>query len=359
MTATAAILAPTVHVRRTEPTPTIVFDTYWHFAAKRQELYFSRLRSAQGPWTTDPILAGHRFTNAYRAADRVSQFLIRNVIYSGNHSPQDTVFRTLLFKLFNKIETWQLLNDRFGDLQIRTFNVDAFDRVLREAIGAGARIYSAAYIMPNAPRQDETSFKHRTHLDLLSHVLNENVHLRVLDVQSMSRLYETLLGLPSIGPFLAYQYTIDLSYSEHLPFDENDFVQPGPGALNGLSKCFSSLGDYSPADAIAWVAERQEAEFAQRGLRFLTLWGRPLHLIDCQNLFCEVDKYARVAHPEFSERTGRSRIKQRFSPGGPIPSPWFPPKWKLDTAAAEAVVVEPEVQSPFGKGFTPQMSLEL
>lgn len=324
-----------VFARRTEPQPTVVYNTYWEFAAKRQEVYFGRLRKLRGPWTKDRILAEHRFTNAYRAADRVSQFLIRNVLYVGGLGAAETVFRTLLFKLFNKIETWQLLEREFGELCASSFDVAAFDRVLSNARQDGVRIYSAAYIMPNAPRHDETSLKHRTHLDLLAHVLKNDLHLRMLEARSMKALYEALLSLPSIGPFLAYQYAIDLTYSEYLPFSENDFVQPGPGALNGLSKCFSSLGDYSPAEAIAWVTERQTREFADRGLYFQTLWGRPLHLIDCQNLFCEVDKYARVAHPEFSAGTGRSRIKQKYSPSGAMPRPWFPPKWNLDTSEAE------------------------
>jgi hypothetical protein len=29
------------------------------------------------PWTSDPIIQVHKFTNAYRAADRVSQYLIK------------------------------------------------------------------------------------------------------------------------------------------------------------------------------------------------------------------------------------------------------------------------------------------
>lgn len=321
--------APTFQVRRSEPKPSRVFDTYWSFAAERQAIYFARLASAEGPWTSDKILATHRFTNAYRAADRVSQFLIRQVIYDKSHSPQDTVFRTLLFKIFNKIETWELLSAEFGDLSLSNFNIETFDRILSKAIVSGNRIYSAAYIMPNAPKSGPTRFKHRTHLELLARIVDEDIHLRILNSPSMRALYETLLSLPSIGPFLAYQYSIDLMYSDHLPFSENDFVQPGPGALDGLAKCFVTLGDYTPADAIAWVVERQEKEFAARELEFKTLWGRPLHLIDCQNLFCEVDKYARVAHPEFSVSTGRTRIKQRYMPSGNMPRPWFPPKWQL------------------------------
>lgn len=331
MTFASSSPSPIVHVRRSEPTTTRVFDTYWTFAAERQAMYFARLTDAIGPWTFDKILSQHRFTNAYRAADRVSQFLIREVIYGDKYSAEDTVFRILLFKIFNKIETWQLLRARFGELRIESFNAEAYDRVLAEALRSGARVYSAAYIMPNSLRGESTNFKHRTHLDLLAYVLREGIHVQMLEARSMMALYRLLLALPGIGPFLAYQYTIDLMYSEYVGFSENDFVQPGPGALSGIAKCFASLGEYSPSDVIAWVTERQDREFAVRGLKFKSLWGRPLHLIDCQNLFCEVDKYARVAHPEFNGAAGRSRIKQRYSPSGAMPHPWFPPKWRLDT----------------------------
>ncbi len=61
--------------------------------------------------TADEILSTYKFTNAYRAADRVSQYLIREVIYHGDQSPENLFFRTLLFKIFNKIDTWELLVD--------------------------------------------------------------------------------------------------------------------------------------------------------------------------------------------------------------------------------------------------------
>jgi hypothetical protein len=57
-------------------------------------------------------------------------------------------------------------------------------------------------------------------------------------------------------------------------------------------------------------------------------------LIDCQNLFCEVDKYARVVHPEAQGTSGRTRIKQNFCVNSmPLPQ-WYPPKWRLDPASA-------------------------
>ena len=44
------------------------------------------------------------------------------------------------------------------------------------------------------------------------------------------------------------------------------------------------------------------------------MWGRQLQLIDCQNSFCEVSKYARVKHPDITGVNDRNRIKQVYRP---------------------------------------------
>jgi len=109
-----------------------------------------------------------------------------------------------------------------------------------------------------------------------------------------------------------------------------EFVVPGPGARDGIRKCFSDLGGLNEADIIRMVADRQQIEFERLGIEFKSLWGRPLQLIDCQNLFCEVDKYARHAHPDVVGITGRTRIKQVFR-STPLPIEyWYPPKWGLN-----------------------------
>ena len=119
-----------------------------------------------------------------------------------------------------------------------------------------------------------------------------------------------------------------------------DFVVPGPGARDGLRKCFSSFGDFSECDLIRLVADTQHDEFSSRALPFRSLWGRPLQLVDCQNLFCEIDKYARVAHPDFSGITARHRIKQRYSPGLDLPVPWYPPKWEINDKIPESLALQ-------------------
>src|SRR5271165_4654436 len=95
----------TITIGRREVTVTPVFDAYWHFAAERQSIFFRRLDGAAVALTNDPVLQSFKFTNAYRASDRVSQYLIRNVIYRDDLPSDETnvFFRILLFKLFNKI----------------------------------------------------------------------------------------------------------------------------------------------------------------------------------------------------------------------------------------------------------------
>jgi thymidylate kinase len=320
---------PVVFTKLSPAIPSEVYDTYWRFAAKRQDVFFKRAYHALPPWTDDPILSHFKFTNAYRASDRVSQFLIRNVIYQGDQRSDEVFFRTILFKLFNKIETWQLLEKTLGPLKTATFDLRSFDDVLTAAMARKQTIYSAAYIMPSGGKHGEPK-KHRNHLALLRNMLADGVPQRITQMKRMRDVFELLLSYPMIGDFLAYQYATDLNYSVLTSFSEMEFVVPGPGARDGIRKCFSDLGGLNEADIVKMVADRQEVEFGRLGLDFRSLWGRPLQLIDCQNLFCEVDKYARYAHPDVAGVTGRTRIKQIFrSTDSPI-AYWYPPKWGIN-----------------------------
>jgi len=309
--------------------PTVVYDTYWRFAAERQEIFCKRCRHEPPPWTSDRILSEFKFTNAYRASDRVSQFLIKEVIYGGDQSEEELFFRTILFKLFNKIGTWQLLEQAFGAITYAEFDFKSYDHVLSKASVSEA-IYSGAYIMPSGSVAFGTTRKHRAHLKLLMQMMEDEVALRIADAKTMLEVFTLLRSYPMIGDFLAYQYVTDLNYSTLTNFSEMEFVVPGPGAKGGISKCFESIGGLTESDLIRVVTERQQAEFERLGIRFKSLWGRPLQLIDCQNLFCEVDKYSRVHHPEITGSSGRTRIKQKFRATDTVIEYWYPPKWGLN-----------------------------
>jgi hypothetical protein len=239
-----------------------------------------------------------------------------------------------LFKLFNRIDTWQFLERELGPITFERFRFDSFAERLTWAQGQGLRLYSAAYIMPSTGSLGER-VKHRGHLRLIDRIVRDGLPEKFEEALSLEAMFRLLLSYPTLGRFLAFQLAIDINYSEVTDFSEMDFVVAGPGAVDGLRKCFVDFGDYSEVDVIRWVTDRQETDPEKLGLRFPTLYRRPLQLIDVQNLFCEVGKYARVAHPLVRGTSDRARIKQVYRPGLPAPKLFYPPKWNVNQLIPE------------------------
>ena len=161
-------------------------------------------------------------------------------------------------------------------------------------------------------------------------IMADDIVKKIDECNSLESLYKLMINYPSIGPFLGFQYTIDINYSNLSNFSEMDYVVAGPGAISGISKCFDDISQYSPEDIIKFMAEIQEEEFERLGLNFKYLGKRKIQLIDCQNIFCETDKYTRVAYPDVVGNNKRTKIKQLFNPNLNNSIQFFyPPKWDI------------------------------
>lgn len=304
-----------------------VLRSYWTVATERQRVYHARLAGLPRPWTDDEIISRYRFTNAYRAADRVSQDLIR-VLYAGPQQPEDVLLRTLLYRFFNKPSTWAVLEAVHDGVTWDSFDIENYADALDSMLVRGQSVYSAAYIVPPPPFGAVR--KHRNHLLLVDHMMRDGLAGKLARVSCLREVFEIISSYPSLGPFLAYQLTVDFNYTTLIDFDEDDFVVAGPGARSGIAKCFPDSAGLPPETIIRWMADTQSEQLISLGLDFQDLFGRSLKLIDCQNLFCETDKYARVAHPTRRGVGNRTRIKQQFAAAGDLDAPFFPPKWSLN-----------------------------
>lgn len=313
------------------PTPRhYIYDLYWYFAAERQAAFERRVSGSPAPWTTDPVLQTYKFCNVYRASDRVSQYLIRNVAYHDEPiTPVDRLFQITAFRMFSNIDTWNGVRMVLGrhptleDLKTGDF-AQALDSVKIQNGG----LYTGAFILCATSAYGH-SIKHLNHVELFRHMfLDSGLGERLIAARTLKEIYELLHGYPLMGDFMSYQVAIDLNYSDVVNFSENDFTQPGPGALRGIRKAFENTGDFSPSELILWMVDNQEKEFERLGHSFHGLWGRPLHAIDCQGLFCELDKYCREAAPELA--SARKRIKARFRPSAVPIQLFYPPKWGLN-----------------------------
>ncbi|MEH2149439.1 nucleotide kinase domain-containing protein [Nostoc sp.] len=342
-----------------------IFDTYWRFAAMRQEVFFNKINNLPPPWTSDSIINTYKFCNAYRASDRVSQYLIKNVIYDEKRSQkeEEVILRILLFKIFNKIETWKYLENKIGDyITLSNFDSNVYSDILQEAMNLGYVIYTSAY-MSCASKEFGYDKKHQNHLALIDKmVVQDRVDNRIVKAKKFEDIFQIIQEYPLLGKFMAYQLATDINYSEIINFDENSFTIAGPGAERGIKKCFVNTDGKTYTDLIHWMTENQEIEFQRLGLNFQSLWGRPLQAIDCQNLFCETDKYCRAAFPDL--KSNRKKIRSKFTSTTQSIDYFYPPKWQINDKIQESLAQRlPQVELPnlqlLNNSDCQQLSLEL
>lgn len=303
---------------------------YFYFMSERMKMFRRKCEGVkQKEWTKDPILRNYKFTNVYRATDRVSQYLIRNIIYKDldQYSREDVLLRILIFKIFNKPETWEYLSDKLSDpITLKTYNPKEIGSLLTE-YQRQHPIFNNAYMMAGSHvSYNDFSTKHDKWLTMVKReMIEKGLFRQILDADSLETVYNLLSQCTFIGGFLAYQYAIDFNYSPYLNFSENSFVKAGIGAIRGIKKCFISYGhDYE--DAIKYISDHIETlsiQYHEQG--FNPLEGHAPTLIDLQNCFCETDKYLRAKMPEL--KVGNVRIKQHYSVHSGSIHYMFPPKW--------------------------------
>ena len=295
-----------------------VYDLYWYFACERQNIFWKKRNGESAPWTEDPILQEYKFCNSYRVNDRVSQYLLKNVIYNGkNYSDEDMLFRILLFKLFNKESTWELLLNNFEDITLKTFNMNNYSKVLENAISNDIKIYNDAYIScANKAFGYDKMFN------------EDKLQNKIVKCKTMEEAFNIIKSYPLIGNFMAYQLVTDINYSEVVDWKEDEFTVAGPGSLRGIKKCFIDKGKMTNENIIKYMYKHQDEEFKRLNLNFKRIGNRPLQLIDCQNIFCELDKYCRQALPDL--KSNRTKIKKKYVPKQNKIDYFYPPKWEIN-----------------------------
>ena len=305
-----------------------VYDLYWYFAYERQNIFWKKLTGEESPWTEDKILQTYKFCNSYRVNDRVSQYLLKNIIYNGKkYKNEDMIFRIVLFKLFNKESTWKLLLDNFEDITLNTFDIKKYSEVLEGALSTGVKIYNDAYISC-ANKAFGYKRKHDNHLALLNKMfIEDRMQDKILKCKTMQEAFNIVKSYPLIGNFMAYQLVTDINYSDVVNWREDEFTVAGPGSLRGIKKCFIDKGKMNNEDIIRYMFEHQDKEFKRLGLEFKRIGNRPLQLIDCQNIFCELDKYCRQALPDL--KSNRTKIKKKYVTKQDRINYIYPPKWHI------------------------------
>jgi hypothetical protein len=306
--------------------PTEGFDQLWHWVKERHAIYTARREGKPSPWTTDSLLSQYKFTNVFREIDRESQACIR-IANSGAslESFEEQFFRTILFKTFNLDSTWQLLTRGLNE-EPRLKNCD-LERYCWILSTTTTTIYSNASY--GAYPQYDSEWKaigltreksaEKYHLRVVQMMIERGIPAKALAAQSLDEIAALLQSFPRIGDFKAGQFALDLNYGQYLRLPVDDFVIAGPGARNGIGRCFSAHGQRYD-EVIRLVCQYQdECSLAAVGETVPRLQSRAPAPMTVQNWFCEISKYLRgYSKNTYSVPAGTIKL---------LPESVLPPWW--------------------------------
>ncbi|KAF8587500.1 hypothetical protein K439DRAFT_1338046, partial [Ramaria rubella] len=272
-----------------------VLDMFFKWMAERDRIRRKRLAGHPPPWSQDVVFNEHKFCNVYRAYDRGTQYILREVINKGSQDHQEICFRVILFKLFNRITTWEALDAHLGPLTWARFNIKAYVRVLATARESCA-LYTSAYQIPPPKLGEKESFKNS--LRLLELMMKDDVPGQLLQRQHMRDAHQLIETYPGMGPFLSFQLLLDLNMSPHLNYSESEWTALGPGSTHCLVMIFGRAIKGRESDAIAYLYSTQNEHFERLGITDPPRMqasgpGPSISHVDIEHSLCECSKYSR------------------------------------------------------------------
>ncbi|EPQ57484.1 hypothetical protein GLOTRDRAFT_12858, partial [Gloeophyllum trabeum ATCC 11539] len=240
-----------------------VLDTLFYWMAERDEIRRKKMAGQQAPWTDDNIMSTYRFTNVFRVFDRTTQYIVKNVINRGSPDLYETCFRVMLFRSFNRISTWDLLESEL-DLTWANFNFGAYCKVLGRANEDGVPIYGHAYILPAPALGKKRNYEN--HLLLLQQMLKDGLPDSLSGAADLEEAWKLISSYMGMGVFLSFQLLLDLNMTAHFNFSEDQWAICGPGAASGLRKIFGSHVAGIETEAMKYLRDTQYEHWARLGI---------------------------------------------------------------------------------------------
>lgn len=281
---------------------------YW--ALERERIRKNKEAMLSPPWTDDPILQKYRFCNVRRRDDRVSKWLIGNVL--DFYYDFDDL---MVFIKWTALCRWVNWPPTLGDLLVGgAGDYVTYDQIDLKAIGkfiddrcsTGEKAWTGAYMVraPSKKKYPGTTKGQFVAETVVGELDNYRATLlSAFSHKSAEIVWEALVSVPNWGSFMAGQVVADWTYCGLLgeAYDLNTWAPQGPGSRRGFNRL---LGRplYQKIDKEEWLEQLQTWRCA---LEFEGI--SDVNLMDLQNCLCEVDKYLRV-------KSGQGRPRSQYRP---------------------------------------------
>jgi hypothetical protein len=281
-------------------------NKYRHFVTERESIRLKREAGEEAPWTEDEILQTYKFCNMRRRDDRVSKWIIQNMLAPYKESPV-MWFMPVVARWINwpptlaatlKSEAWEV-----SELTDKWFNAlgDQIDSI----VAAGGKAWTGAYMITARTIPPGMSKGHWVANYTLKPIWRqrdrfENFFCRAPQHRTVEEAIKMFDNQFNFGTFMAGQVVADWTYTHLLDRapDLKTYAPIGPGSTRGLNRLYGrKLEQRIPQEQ--FNAELMNA--MSQLSKVMDVSSFTLH--DIQNTFCEYDKYLRV------ENGGKARTK--------------------------------------------------
>lgn len=274
---------------------------YWVW--EREMIRMSKVAGREAPYTHDPILSKYRFCNVRRRDDRVSQWIINNLLDDYRLGGEnDMWFVAAIARYVNWPPSLrELLAESAIPERAEDFDPDLFIRVMDGIKDSGQKVWGSAFML--YPGRETGSSKSETVARrFLLPLANEAARVREsLAENRVEALVKCLTTFWGWNTFMAGQVAADLTYyPQELgeAIDLYSWAPIGPGSSRGLARL-----------AGVKLSQRWFQEDFNR--RLIDVWTEIQEQIeldhftlhDAQNCMCEMDKYWRTLNNEGSPRS--------------------------------------------------------
>lgn len=271
---------------------------YW-WINERHMIYLKKASDHNWPWTQDKIMQTYKFTNVFRELD-AETIKFHERIDDLDLMPADKLYHMILFRAFNRAETYDMLT-RGKTTHHRPTKMT---RILHRNADRGKKIFTGAYIITNAGSTEPK-------IDLVCNALG--VHWRgrrrIYDAMmkdgTMEGCTKILSAYPMQGPFTSYEVICDMRYQKGMLWnapDRKKWANLGPGARRGINRIvagkkkpnvFATTEEY-----IEFMVELLKSSRSKLGPHVPSLEMREI-----EHSLCEFDKYMRVLNKEGRPRS--------------------------------------------------------
>jgi len=304
---------------------------FFYLMFERQEIWYKRTFLKQpAPWTDDPILRDHKYTNVYRELDRASQWLVNNVFNQNDISVKDLIWRIMFFRFFNQPDTFN--HPEFG-VDVPSYNDFDPERswqqivAYRENVGNPFHVsymQNLAFVKKPDNWQGRGLWKDEAYAKIAYPRMHKAIPkiafilLKAKDPKEIINVLEKELFATS--GFQSNEFYVDFCYAAKywrkaiMRFDENSYTNVGPGASLGLRLIFPSLKPKEQIEGLYLLRDLAKEQLAEFGDFKYTHWSRQHQryvVASCGNInvhnvemtTCEFQKYVKMMWGEGKQRS--------------------------------------------------------